>query len=246
MGRSKGPGGPQSGRAPAAVATERKDVGEGRVARRRARVRERILAAADRLIARHGVDGVTIDDIADAAEIARRSFYLHFDSKDAMLLPLARERTRALTDRVDRHVASIADPAAVMATALRHVLRGLGADPLCRWLILRSGLGVERLYEGLDGRGLRDAKRAIEAGRFHVANENVARLLVAGGVVAVLGAHSEGALRDEDLDDAVEHLLRLFGLEADEARRLSHGPLAALPRARRSPARRTEKGRPGR
>ena len=44
---------------------------EGRVARRRALVRQRILEAAEQLMTERGVDDVTIDDITDAADIAR-------------------------------------------------------------------------------------------------------------------------------------------------------------------------------
>ena len=62
----------------------------GRVARRRAQARQRILDAAEKLMAERGVDGVTIDEIANAADIARRSFYHHFESKYDVLVPIAR------------------------------------------------------------------------------------------------------------------------------------------------------------
>ena len=90
---------------------------EGRVARRRALVRQRILEAAEQLMTERGVDDVTIDDITDAADIARRSFYHHFESKHDVLVPIARSRTKALNERIDRLASRMDDPAEVMATA---------------------------------------------------------------------------------------------------------------------------------
>ena len=83
----------------------------GRVARRRARVRERILDVAEKLFTRRGVDGVTIEDITEAADIARRSFYHHFASKHEVLVPIARARTKALNERIDRQLERVDDPA---------------------------------------------------------------------------------------------------------------------------------------
>jgi len=201
----------------------------GRVARRRERTRRRILSVAEALIDERGVETVTIDAIADAADIARRSFYHHFESKHELLVPIARGRTRALNRRIDRLVATLDDPAAVVATALRHALRKITDDPLCSWFVLHSGLPHERLYAGMGESGLRDATRAIEAGRFHVENFRVTRVLASAAFVATLAARVAGQLDDGDLDDAVEHLLRLFGLDVEEARALAHGPLPALP-----------------
>jgi AcrR family transcriptional regulator len=56
-----------------------------RVARRRARTRERLLAEAARLFAAYGVDGVTLTDITEAADISRGNLYSFFDSKEELV-----------------------------------------------------------------------------------------------------------------------------------------------------------------
>ena len=202
----------------------------GRVARRRAQVRQRILDVAERLIAQHGIDHVTVDAIAETADIARRSFYHHFASKHEVMIPIARERTKSLNRRIDRRIKNLEDPAEVMATGIRYGLREMSRDPLCRWFVLHSGLPQERLADGMGKSGARDAASAIKAGRFYVANDRVINLLVSGAFLAALRARVEERLDDDDLDDAVEYLLRMFGLDINEAHDIAHRPLRPLPR----------------
>ena len=62
-----------------------------RVARRRAADRQRILdAAAARIASAGGVHGVTVEDIGEDADIARRTLYSHFESKDAIIASIVR------------------------------------------------------------------------------------------------------------------------------------------------------------
>ncbi|MFT5042525.1 MAG: AcrR family transcriptional regulator [Hyphomicrobiaceae bacterium] len=204
----------------------------GRVARRRADVRGRLLAVAEQLIDERGLDNVTIDDITEAAGIARRSFYHHFPAKHDVLIPMARARADRLHARIDRLVATVSDPAEVMSTAIRHAIRELSTDPLCRWFVAHSGLPQQRLFEGMSESGMRDMQRGIEAGRFSGANTNVIRALVSGAFLATVSERAQGRLNDEDVDDAVEYLLRMLGIDDDEATAIAHQPLLRLPRSR--------------
>ena len=52
--------------------------------RNKLRTRQRILDAAADLFARQGYERTTVQDIAEAADIALRTFYYHFDSKAAL------------------------------------------------------------------------------------------------------------------------------------------------------------------
>ncbi|MHB8220749.1 MAG: TetR/AcrR family transcriptional regulator [Acidimicrobiales bacterium] len=53
----------------------------GRRARKKAVTRSQILDAATRLFWEHGYESTSIQDIADAADVAFRTFYLHFATK---------------------------------------------------------------------------------------------------------------------------------------------------------------------
>lgn len=57
-------------------------------AQRREETRARLLEAAARLFAAHGVEGASVDAIADAAGRTSGSVYAHFGSKDGLLTAL--------------------------------------------------------------------------------------------------------------------------------------------------------------
>lgn len=59
-------------------------------------VRERLLDEAKRLFARENVDAVSIDRIAEAANVSRATFFNYFPSKSALLDELARRMTEKL------------------------------------------------------------------------------------------------------------------------------------------------------
>ena len=201
----------------------------GRVERRRALTRQRILAVAEELVRDRGIEAVTIDEITEAADIARRSFYHHFDSKHDLLVPVARAHTRSLNRSIDCLVENLSDPAEIVSIGLRHTLRGILDDPLCCWFILRSGLPLDRLREGIGESAARDLERGVRTGRFVIPNQAVLGDMLSGAVVGVLSAYLGGSRTEADLDDAVEYVLRLLGVPPAEAREITHRPLPPLP-----------------
>src|SRR6187402_3574375 len=64
--------------------------------------RERILAVADRLFYSEGVRATGTEKIMSIAEVAKATFYRHFESKDALVLAYLEKRDRALWDYLDR------------------------------------------------------------------------------------------------------------------------------------------------
>ena len=58
-----------------------------RTSAQRHRVRQDLSAAAMRLFATNGYEGTTVDEIAAAAGVARRTFFRHFRSKEEVIFP---------------------------------------------------------------------------------------------------------------------------------------------------------------
>jgi AcrR family transcriptional regulator len=58
-----------------------------RRAQKKAEVREALVDAADRLFAERGFEATTVDDIAEAAGVSRRTFFRYFPAKEAIAFP---------------------------------------------------------------------------------------------------------------------------------------------------------------
>jgi AcrR family transcriptional regulator len=64
--------------------------------------RERILEVADRLFYSEGVHATGTEKIMSIAEVAKATFYRHFESKDALVLAYLENRDRVLWDYLSR------------------------------------------------------------------------------------------------------------------------------------------------
>jgi AcrR family transcriptional regulator len=66
--------------------------------------RERILAAAERCIARHGIRKTTMDDIASEAGLSRPSVYRYFADRNDLLIELNTRHALSLLDRAHKSI----------------------------------------------------------------------------------------------------------------------------------------------
>src|SRR5262245_23949898 len=71
----------------------------------RADKRERILAAAERIFARHGFFAARVSEIAKDAGVADGTIYLYFKSKDDLLISLFENRMRQVNERLRQAIA---------------------------------------------------------------------------------------------------------------------------------------------
>src|SRR5256885_16261809 len=67
--------------------------------------RERILAAAERIFARHGFFAARVSEIAKDAGVADGTIYLYFKSKDDLLISLFETRMRQVNERLRQAIA---------------------------------------------------------------------------------------------------------------------------------------------
>ncbi|MCP2363687.1 AcrR family transcriptional regulator [Nonomuraea thailandensis] len=68
--------------------------------RKKAETRQAVHEAALRLVVEHGLDAVTVEAIADAANISRRTFSNYFSGKEDALLYGEEQRIRALVEQL--------------------------------------------------------------------------------------------------------------------------------------------------
>jgi AcrR family transcriptional regulator len=91
--------------------------------RRMVRNRKALLGAAEKLIAEKGFERVTIDEIAETADLAKGTFYNYFDDKNQIATELALTIRKDLNNEVGTAQAGIDDPAARLALGICVFLR---------------------------------------------------------------------------------------------------------------------------
>jgi AcrR family transcriptional regulator len=97
--------------------------------------RERILAAAERCIDRHGIRKTTMDDIACEVGLSRPSVYRYFADRDDLLIELISRHPRALVDRAHKTISRQSSLPDQIVESLLYVADHARRDPLTRYLI---------------------------------------------------------------------------------------------------------------
>ena len=98
-------------------------------------VRERILAAAERCIDRHGIRKTTMDDIACEVGLSRPSVYRYFADRDDLLIELITRHGRALRDRAHQTISRQDSLPDQIVESLLYIAAHGSRDPLTRYLI---------------------------------------------------------------------------------------------------------------
>jgi AcrR family transcriptional regulator len=200
-----------------------------RLERRKQRTRTALIQAAQAFIGA-GKLNVPVLEITQAADVGMGSFYNHFDSKDELFAAAVNEVLDAHGALLDHITQSLDDPAETFACSFRLTGRLFRRRPAESRVLLANGVSLMSSDRGLAPRALRDITAGARAGRFRVDDPKLA-LAVAAGALLGLGQ----LLADEpDRDDAqaadrvTEDVLRLFGMDADEAHDICQRPLPDL------------------
>jgi AcrR family transcriptional regulator len=106
--------------------------------------RERILAAAERCIGRHGIRKTTMDDVASEVGLSRPSVYRYFAARDDLLLELISRHGRALLDRAHKTISRQGSLADQIVESLLYIADHGRRDPLTRYLIDPDGTSLGR------------------------------------------------------------------------------------------------------
>jgi len=81
------------------------------------RTRQSLIKAASEMFCRHGLDGASIDDVAQAAGYTKGAFYANFKSKEELFLVMLDERFSEELERLDELLAGTHEPQEEAAAA---------------------------------------------------------------------------------------------------------------------------------
>ena len=191
---------------------------------RSARTRQALIEAGRRLFSIRPVDAVAIDDIVQAARVAKGSFYNHFKDKDALVRAITGQIRRDIEDAVAAANANVSDPALRTVRGLCVYLGFAAQQPEHAVALLRIQGGHTSLNAPLNRGIVEDIASGRDGGRFSLPSVEVGVLMVMGVAQIALAKITEAGpdLNPSHLAQQLcTVLLRGFGLDPDEAQTLA-------------------------
>jgi AcrR family transcriptional regulator len=168
--------------------------------RRKAATRQRLSIAALSLFAQHGYDGVTVAEIAAAADVTERAFFLHFRTKADALFDLGPSDYRDFEQRI------LDEPAT-----------GTDYDALCRASVafLQERGDLEFLHEQAKMLAKSAASSPVLRGKQFDENETLVR--IASKALGTRNGRAHANLADQVNALVVVRLLHVSYMEWAEA-----------------------------
>ena len=147
---------------------------------RAARTKAALMAAGQLLFSRHPIDAVTVDDIVQAAEVAKGSFYNHFTDREALARAIAAQIRSSIEGAIARANAGVEDPARRLARAVCTYLRFALDEPEPAGVLVHIHSGHTSLNAPLNRGLVEDLETGLASGRFEVATVESGALYVLG------------------------------------------------------------------
>ena len=91
--------------------------------------RERILAAAERIFARHGFFAAKVSDVAKEAGVADGTIYLYFKNKDDLLISLFERRMQQVNETLRAATAKVKSPREQLRSFVKAYLQLVHDEP---------------------------------------------------------------------------------------------------------------------
>lgn len=201
----------------------------GRVARRQQRNREALIQAASLVMTEKGVDGATMLEIAERADVGAGTVYNYFKSKDDLAIAVLEEMMHQLALRIEEVTKVFEDPAQVYAFGIRTVLETATTDVRWKQMLFRSEVLADALFRRMGPFAIRDLRRAADAGRFQIPNAELVWRLTAHAIVGIGLAITTEAVPPSSIEQIIVRLLCMTGIGSDAAMELSNRPRPVLP-----------------
>ncbi|MCB0045376.1 MAG: TetR/AcrR family transcriptional regulator [Caldilineaceae bacterium] len=182
--------------------------------------RHALLTAAAQVFRQKGVAAATVSDIAEAAGVAKGTFYLYFDSKDAVINGVVEEMANVMVDAMGAAVEGMTGRAVDRFAALWRIMAARAADP--------AGWEAARIYHRPENRVIHMqmaerltarmaplvavlVEQGVAESDFTVTDPHLAAWFVLGGAGALEWAYPARADLGPAMTAALEPALRALG-----------------------------------
>ena len=165
--------------------------------RRSLKTRNALLTAGVDLLATRSIDAITIDELVQAASVAKGTFFNHFDDKQKFAELIARQIRVEIENSVGMVNADIEDPAERLVRGVCLFIALALNDPKRATILLRGHEWATQKDNPLNAGLYADLRRGVESGRF-------CRSALDGGIAFVTGIASMAVVQilEQGLDRA--------------------------------------------
>lgn len=200
-----------------------------RQSRKRARTRGELVAAAERLVALRGLDALSIDEITEEADVAKGTFYTHFQDKDDLANTIAGQIRAELEARITRGNHGVTDARVRMANGLSTVLSFAIRQPVRARALMRlvpSAVDPDMPINA----GIRtDVMLGIDESLFRVPSVGAAVVATIGSAMSALIRLSQPGRPVDDphglATEVIEIVLAGLGVDRRDAQRLARAAM---------------------
>jgi AcrR family transcriptional regulator len=197
---------------------------------RRARTRERLLDAAEAIVAQKGFEQASIDDFVRAAGVSRGTFYNYFPTTAALLHALNTRVAEDLDRTLDVLTAHIEDCAARLAATLHTVVANCVSDPVRGWVAMQIAASRLPRQHAFEDRFASIYNEGVACGRFRDIDMMAAYTVAFGAIRMAQRDILGGASLPAQGVQIVALILTAFGVPFEEATQISRDEAASAHR----------------
>jgi AcrR family transcriptional regulator len=184
-----------------------------------ARTRARLMDAAVGVFARVGYGAASVNEIAQAADVANGTFYLHFKDKDEIAAAVAFRMAADVARQLDEAMADIDDAVERTSFATRQFIDLACSEPEWGWALFHASWHMHDLRKQVVTYLRGDLRRGVDQGVFKVELDDFLVDTFASMVVSALFGRLRGESGPEAGPKVAELQLRMLGVSPARAHR---------------------------
>ncbi|MEO0439229.1 MAG: TetR/AcrR family transcriptional regulator [Pseudomonadota bacterium] len=192
-----------------------------RQARRKQRTRALLIKVANEVFLAKGVDGASVTDITDEADVAYGTFYNYFNSVEEIVTASVEQVISEINDEISTGLRESTDPALQLAYGLRDLFKRFVQEPAFKWLIQKPDLFADAIFRTAAASAAEDITNGIESGDFELTGglPTVQNFCVWGFTGAMRQIAESPDEVEEITDDVLRAFLRILGVSDSKAQK---------------------------
>ena len=192
------------------------------------RTQSQLLHAAVQVICDRGLQGATMQQVAQAAGVTPATLYNHFSTKEALVQRLAVTLAQTLCRAINDSYGHITDAAERMAIGQRRYVSLAAQSPGWALLLLDVLNATPQVLQEIEKYPLADLRLGVKQKKFRVRSEAAAMDVINGVCTQAMRRVAVGAAPAKHDVACAALVLRALGMAPEEAAEVAARPLPPL------------------